>query len=363
MKEESSNDMHKLRIGVVALLKPSQVYYKLYPLAMCEAVESIYIFRKREYSGSIPKLHSHVLPKLMTIKFFYWFITPLYLAYSFKKVKVDVLLSYHFLPHGIFSYIVAKLIGKPFVYSQIDLDVFKQMKSMFWAPIISLTLKDALMINVPGGKSKQVWEKKFSNKKVNILHSTVDPEYYIPSLSEKVFDLVYIGVLYPRKQVDLIIKAIALLKDAGENYKLSIVGDGSEMDSLLRLSQDLGLEDNIIFAGHKNDIYPELIKSKAFIMASRNEGLPCALMEAMSCELVCLAPDVADVTDAILDGKTGLIISNTDVNEIAQKISYVMNNYTGLDNVRKYARQHIINNHSFTSATAKWDKLLSEISL
>ncbi len=347
-----------LKIAVIALLKPSQVKYKISPLLHSDNVEQLILFRKNKFKSSDTKLMQYVLPKYMRQKLFYWTLTPFFIAYKLRKHNVDMLLTYRFIPHTYYTWVVSKLLRKPFIYSQIDQDVVTLCNNTYGKRFVKFIMKDALQINVPGSVSLAFWQKMYPRTPINIIHSTIDTDVFKPVDQELLYDMVYVGVLTKLKQVDLMIKAIHFLISEGQNVRFAVVGYGPEKKSLEDYVVEHGLQKHIIFLG-KRDVDAKLLCSaKIFSMASKSEGLPCALMEAMACERLCISTNVGNISDAIIEGNTGYFYHSLIPDEMGKQISELLNKFDKLYNVRKQARAHIIENHSFVSATKKWDNVL-----
>ena len=88
------------------------------------------------------------------------------------------------------------------------------------------------------------------------------------------------GVLIYRKGVDLMLRALQLLNQDGDRYRLALVGDGKDKDVFVKLSEDLGLEGKVLFAGHRQDAYRFLPHYDVLAMPSHSEGFPLSLLEA-----------------------------------------------------------------------------------
>jgi glycosyltransferase involved in cell wall biosynthesis len=349
-----------MKILVFALLKPSQIKYKIVPLSLSDQVNEIIIVRKYP-EPEIEKVKYLLLPKICKYKVFNLLLTPFILLFWAHKLKPDLLLSYHFIPHGFFAYIVSFFTRTPFIYSQIDLDIQRLAKIPLVGFLIRKIIKQAMQINVPGSFSKNFWiQQGLDSSKINLIHSTIDTEKdFYPMSKSKDFDFIYIGVLDKNKQVDLIIKSFANLVLKFPNYNLCIIGEGNKKQYLQKLVDELNLNSNITFLGKKHEIADYLNRSRVFVMASKTEGLPCALLEAMSCELLPVATNVGNIPDLIEDGFTGFLVNSMSVDELSFKMELAINNYNSHSMMMKNARQMIVSEHSYISATKKWDNLLS----
>ena len=137
-------------------------------------------------------------------------------------------------------------------------------------------------------------------------------------------DVIFVGRLLSHKNVDVLIKAIAILKPANPTIKCVIIGDGPEREWLESLALRFGLEKNIYFKGFLDKLYDvhRLIKSsKCFVLPSTREGFGIVVIEANACGVPVITTNHKDNAskDLIEDGKNGFICG-LDKKEIAEKI-------------------------------------------
>ncbi|NLK50022.1 MAG: glycosyltransferase, partial [Candidatus Cloacimonetes bacterium] len=267
---------------------PGTFEAKFIPLSKVQQVDKIIVARK-ERGPEISKLSYHVLPSLCKNPFLNLLITPFILARLVKKHKARLLLAYHYIPHFYLVYIAAKFTGTPYILGQTGTDVHRLAALPVRGWFIRRIIKHALFFNVPGSRSQKRWnEMGFDN--VHVLHSTIDTERFIPSISDtKEFDFIYIGRLEVYKGLPRIFNAMEELVKIYPDIKMAVVGYGSLEEELKTEVRERGLSGNISFHGFQKDTRAWLHKARIFVMASDNEGLPCALMEAMSCGMVCIS--------------------------------------------------------------------------
>jgi glycosyltransferase involved in cell wall biosynthesis len=122
------------------------------------------------------------------------------------------------------------------------------------------------------------------------------------------------GHLIYRKGIDIIIAALRIAKDRGMRLHLVIAGDGPERDNLLQQSHDYGVSDQICFVGNQSHRQVlRLMKScLLFVLASRAEGMPLVIAEAMACGKAVVASNVDGVPEIVQDGTTGILVPPED---------------------------------------------------
>jgi glycosyltransferase involved in cell wall biosynthesis len=121
--------------------------------------------------------------------------------------------------------------------------------------------------------------------------------------------VVMVARLAPPKDHLLLLRALAGL-DAP--FFLRLVGDGPGRGAVEAAVRDLGLAGRVALLGERQDVPALLGASQVFVLASRQEGLPLAVLEAMRAGLPVVASDVGGVREAVTPGRTGLLVRRGD---------------------------------------------------
>lgn len=141
--------------------------------------------------------------------------------------------------------------------------------------------------------------------------------------------LIYVGKLARRKAVDVLIRAVASLRDLGQHLELHIVGEGPDRSKLESLSRRLSVEAHIVFHGYVGDreaLLDRMHDSDIFVIASRSEGFPRVIYEAMSQGLPVIATKVGGIPGLLNDGETALLVPPGDVESLAAAIHCLIEN-------------------------------------
>lgn len=134
---------------------------------------------------------------------------------------------------------------------------------------------------------------------------------------EDAFVLIYAAEFSARKSQGDIIRA---LKQLPETVWLALAGEGALWEECRELARKLGLENRILFPGQVRDIPTWYAMADAAVSASRSEGLPFNIMEAMYAGLPVVASRVKGHTDLIEDEATGLLYPYGDAETCAQQV-------------------------------------------
>lgn len=127
----------------------------------------------------------------------------------------------------------------------------------------------------------------------------------------------------PEKGIDQVIKAFSKLKQKENHYKLLIAGSGDDkyINKLKLLTQQLNCEEDIIFLGFIKDIKSYMLKAKALIVASYNEGFGRMTAEACFCGCIVIGRNTAG-TQEILNETGGFLFNN--INELSNAMNTVI---------------------------------------
>ena len=143
-------------------------------------------------------------------------------------------------------------------------------------------------------------------------------------LAQDAYLVLSVGELNENKNQQVIIRAIARLKDPAIHYVLC--GKGDQRQSLEALAQELDIADHVHFLGYRKDIADICRQSDVFALPSRREGLPFAAMEAMYCGMPLVNSGIRGLTDITEDGVSGYVCEPDDTQRYAESIQKLKNN-------------------------------------
>lgn len=149
-------------------------------------------------------------------------------------------------------------------------------------------------------------------KKFNVGYVDKEAKRKEIGVDNKDFVLLSVGELIPRKNHEVVIRAIGELKKRNQlsNIQYVICGKGKSELMLRKLSEELEVAEHVHFLGYRTDISEICNCSDLFMFMSLQEGLPVALMEAMACGLPTICSDIRGNTDLIKNDETGYIVEN-----------------------------------------------------
>ena len=129
-------------------------------------------------------------------------------------------------------------------------------------------------------------------------------------ISEDEVLYIFAGEFSHRKNQKMLINAFAQAASDIPHAKLILAGEGTLLDDCKQLVQSLNLENQIYFPGHVRNMPVLYRMGDVCVSASKIEGLPFNIMEAMYCQLPCVVSDIKGHQDLIDDGQTGFLCSD-----------------------------------------------------
>ncbi|MHB8829696.1 MAG: glycosyltransferase family 4 protein [Syntrophales bacterium] len=198
-----------------------------------------------------------------------------------------------------------------------------------WAAMIT----DALVMLTPQEMKDHLALRIARKEKFTVIHSGVDLKRFIPEqfaaekkiiLTEVPESNVVIGTvgrLTAIKGQDVLIRAIAALKQTGEEALLVLLGEGERRGELEELAKRLKVSENICFLGWRPDVAAVMASFDIFCLPSLNEGMGKVIVEAMAMGLPIVASDIGGIRDLVRNGENGLLVPPGNAGGLAQALA------------------------------------------
>lgn len=208
---------------------------------------------------------------------------------------------------------------------------------------------------VPNGVDIEIFQNKYSNLEIKAIRDNLElkDDYIVLTTSR----LVY------KNGMDILIEAIAKLKEKKSNIKLLIIGDGPELKNLRQTTNNLQLKNNVSFLGHipQKDLPLYFRVADVFARPSRSEGLGNSFLEAMAAGIPTIGTSVGGIVDFLIDNKTGFISKVEAPNDLAEKIDYVLTHFDEREVVINNAKLLVEKNYSWRIVSQKIDQIFKSL--
>jgi len=159
-------------------------------------------------------------------------------------------------------------------------------------------------------------------------------------------DLVIGCVAFPDpiKGVDVLLRAMPRLAEVVPRVKLLQVGcapDAEQTRRLRHLAENLGVADRVVWAGRRDDV-PDLLPAlDVYCQPSRSEGLPLGILEAMGSGLAVVATSVGGIGEAVISGRTGMLVPPDRPERIADALGELLRNPSQRRRMGRCGRERI----------------------
>jgi glycosyltransferase involved in cell wall biosynthesis len=175
-----------------------------------------------------------------------------------------------------------------------------------------------------GSRAKAFFRERGVVGDIQIISGGIDAGNFGSDAGPPTWDVVFVGRLAPIKQIDLLLRALVLVKRVIPGVRAVIVGDGPLRQELETLAATLELGDAVEFAGQRDDVSAILKKSRVFVLTSKTEGLSLALMEAMMAGLPAIVSDVGDLRDLVRHDENGFLVDVQTPDRFAERIIAIL---------------------------------------
>ena len=236
----------------------------------------------------------------------------------FKKRNYDIIHSWHWSSDWT-EVLAARMAGIPFVYTK---------KAMSWGSnhwkIKSYLSNFIVTIN------EDMYQYFPYKKSQKLIPLGIDTEFYSPHLFSKqnekteYFEIITVANLVPVKGIEVLLNALTLLNDF--SIRLTILGDDDNDygRELKRICKNFQLERQVFFLGKSLDVRQNIVHSDLYVIptlnSGRKEGMPMALVEAMSMAIPVLGSNISGVNFVLKDFKN-LLFEAGNVADLADHIS------------------------------------------
>lgn len=175
--------------------------------------------------------------------------------------------------------------------------------------------------------------------------------------------IVYLGRLQEAKGLSEMVEACRLLTEQGFKFKFSCYGTGpDEREFIRRMTGVLG--DNFHYGGiiSGDEKVRALNSADIFLMPSRYEGLPLALLEAMAAGCVPIVSNKGSIPTVVEDGRNGFLVAPGDLTQIVGKLKFLLSEgETGWNEYRRNARRTVRSRFDIDSYSEKLKDLYTEV--
>jgi L-malate glycosyltransferase len=199
--------------------------------------------------------------------------------------------------------------------------------------------------------------------KLRLIVNGLDPAAFTPAPRRSAIRrVVMVANLRAEKGHDTLLAAAPRILERHPDASFSLVGDGPRREALETLTRALGLSQRVRFFGERRDVPAVLAEHDLFVLPSRSEAFPNALIEAMAAALPVVATDVGGIPEVVRPGRNGRLVPPDDATALADAVVALMDDPAGAADLGRAARADVERQYSLDLMVERFEQLyLAEI--
>jgi glycosyltransferase involved in cell wall biosynthesis len=264
-------------------------------------------------------------------------------AAGYRRLGFDAdVLHAHFFLAGVPAVLLGRLLRRPVVLTE-QWSVFLPEDSATLSPLMQRVAKFAfehVAVVLPVSDALRDGIRALGVRAdFRVVPNVVDERRFCPadavSRNGRPRRLIGVGGLYEAKGWEFLLEALAIVAREHSDVRLDIVGDGELRSRYEELTRRLGLDELVTFHGwvSKDEVAARVRESDLFVLTSRYDSNPCAVIEALASGVPAVATAVGGIPDIVRDGM-GLLAAPGDVEDIAAKIRCALDRLDDWDRTR-----------------------------
>lgn len=211
-----------------------------------------------------------------------------------------------------------------------------------------------------------------NSAKLRVIHSSIDTAKFSPSsvaIARKRPLVLSVARLVPKKGLEHLIRACAILRDQALDFDCCIVGDGPSRGALQKLCRRLSISDRVRLLGPcgAGEVLRLLSQSQLFVLPciiaadGDRDMVPNSLKEAMAMNIAVISTNIPGMDELISDGKNGFLVQPGSAEAIADKMSLLLQNRALRERVGYQGREKIVANYNIKHEGEKLYALLNNL--
>ena len=209
-----------------------------------------------------------------------------------------------------------------------------------------------------GSRAVSFFREKGIDTNFHVVSGGIDPIRFQPAETPPSYDLILTGRLVEVKRIDIFLQTVRRIVDRMPYIRAVIVGDGKSSNQLRSLSIDLGVDRNVDFVGHQDDVENWLRRARVFVITSDSEGLALSMMEAMMCGLPAVVSEVGDLGDLVENGVNGYMVPRRSPGLFADRLGELLSDARKLKAFSLAARRSALR-YETQAMIERWDSILA----
>ncbi len=249
-----------------------------------------------------------------------------------KKNKIDIIHAH--LQKSVISSLLAGIFCNAKIIVHEHGPVFRKGTGFMYRLLFKSLASKATLAIANSQATKTALQEKINlpEQSIHIVNNFVDVSRFDPNLYDRKAvrntlglkndntTIGFVGRLDHCKGIDLLIRALQSLTEKDQKYRLVIVGNGSQKESLEQMTHQLGLNDKVIFTGLSKNPAELMCVFDMAVIPSRREAFGITAIEFMRMKIPVIASNAGGLVELIQDNKTGLLLYNLNPDNITRAV-------------------------------------------
>ncbi len=224
---------------------------------------------------------------------------------------------------------------------------------------------DAFVVNCETLRGQLIGDERIRAERIHLIYNGVDAAEFhgSPRNDDAARPLVIgtVAVLRPEKNIEILLEAFAAMRASHPNLRLLIAGSGSALARLQQVCQHLRLESCMTFVPSTARVAPILKTLDIFVVCSRSEGLPNAMIEAMASGCPVVASRVGGIPEVVGCEERGLLFDSGNVDDLERKLMALVTNPALRRTLGQRASEFVSRRFTIPSMVSRFEKLYSTV--
>lgn len=293
--------------------------------------------------------------------------------FRYRKIVKDFCpdIQVNYLIHAdIFGRIFGRIFGIQKIVSYIR-NIHRKRKWLMLLDKLTIALPDFILTNSFAARNYYIQFLHIRSKRIECIPNAIDLQEFMCEnnisknrklrdlgIADGAFVIGCVARLELQKDIATLIRAASLLRGRMGDIQLVIVGHGREERNLRELSENLGIDDRILFLQKRGDMQELYPLMDVFVLPSLNEGMSNALLEAMAMGSLVIVSDIEENQELVKDGVNGFVFRVGEEKELAQKIAYCRENMDTLSRQRSNAVSYVRSRYSLDRVAEQYRNFL-----
>ena len=247
------------------------------------------------------------------------------------EFQPDLILGFFAYPYGFANVLLGRTFRLPVVTSCRGSDIHSIAQNFLQGRLIAWALRRcARVFSVSGALKRDIVALGVDPEHISVISNGIEPDRFTTmgkiearrrlGIPEAGRVAVCVSRLSPEKGVDVLVESAPYLH--GSDVRIVIVGDGPQQHELERRARELGVSDRIMFAGDRphGEVPFWVCAGDVFVLPSRKEGYPNAVVEALACGRPVVAARVGGVPEIVTGEDLGFLVAPEQPQELARAL-------------------------------------------